>query len=197
MKHFSLQFILTILGTLTVADAQPRKASVTAALDSQIMRIYSQHFHTYDTVNNMPWDCGGNALDLFLELEREDLIKERKAFIVHTFYEYDFKLDAKNRPLSRVLIPLKARRGHPWWAFHAFLVLDEVVLDQYYTDQPQALDLDRYLSLMWGDENLHDLHFQIIPAQQYRRTQEWGHSPSMKLHPQLNHEQLKAQLQKM
>lgn len=164
------------------------------ATSVDVKKIYAHHFYKYDTINNMPWDCGGNSYDLYLELVKAKLVNEDTNFIVHIFYEYDFKIDKSGKPLSKKLYPKNVRKGHAWWAFHAFLVLNGQVFDQYLNNQPTVLNLDQYMNTMWRNENLHELQFQLIPADEYHSVQSTGYKPRLDQYPVLNYSELRSQL---
>ncbi len=194
--------ILLLLSSLPQAaysfdsDRKPAAHAQLQDLTAAANAVYHHHFWKYDTINNMPWDCGGNSYDLFLEMQKVGaLTRQQKIFIVHQFYEKDFKFDNRNQPLSRMLIPLKPRAGHDKWAFHAVLIIDGLVFDQYFTNQPRILGFDKYIQKMWGAENQDDLRFQIVPATQYHEIAARGYSINNTLFPILNFQQAKEILE--
>lgn len=196
MSSLTLILLLLLSGLLESVYAfdNTNKSGVQATvLDPSALgrAVYHHHFWKYDTVSNMPWDCGGNSYDLFLWMKKAGALgQQNKVFIAHIFYEKDFKLDSKNRPLSRMLVPLRPRAGYDKWAFHAFLIIDGFVYDQYFTNQPKILDFDRYIQEMWGRENQDAFKFQIIPVTQYHEIAAQGYSVDIAFYPIMNFKQV-------
>lgn len=183
------QFYAVLMTTL-LALASPFSASGQNQVNGLVTKIYHDHFYKYDTVTNMPWDCGGNSYDLYLQLQKAQAIEGSAAYIVHAFYEKGSWSDGSWKPASRLLIPVNPRAGQPRWAFHAALVVDGLVFDQYYSKQPMVFDFTQYIPEMWGNGTQDALKFQLIPATRYHEVVRTGYAVDENEFPIMTYEQI-------
>lgn len=152
--------LLTLVSAFSVAS--PNEINPLA------IKIYRDHFYKYDTVSNMPWDCGGNSYDLYLQMQKSQTIDLSSAYIVHAFYGKPVWVNGVWNPAPPLPVPLKPRAGRPRWAFHAALMVDGLVFDQYYSKQPVVFQFTDYIREMWGSETKEALRFQVIPVSHYQ-----------------------------
>lgn len=99
-----------------------------------------KYFH-FGLQGYMPLSCVTNTKNLYQYLSKKNLLTGRSVYAVNMV----------NKDLKRSLSPLASRGNLENWANHSFLIVDGLVLDTDYTNQPLIVSASEYFKNMWGD----------------------------------------------
>lgn len=115
----------------------------------ELMPIVSEYFLTYRNTHYMATWCVRNSKNLYGALERAGLGANTYAVLMI------------HRDRESSIFPMAARWRAESWSNHGFLVKDGLALDLDFTEGPAVLSLEKYLDLMWGEQ---DIRYQVRPA---------------------------------
>lgn len=99
-----------------------------------------------------PLECGKNTVNLIHYLKERDLLNISNAKII--------KMIHKNSDGS--ITPTSARGSLKSWKHHVFLLMDGLVLDMDYMNEPRIVNLRTYMDSMWKN-GLDDYLLQVRP----------------------------------
>lgn len=127
-----------------------RHPAIVNNLEEKIYPLFSTFYQTYSKNFYMTDWCSRNVLNLsraFDHLFKLDNYQVSAVFAIHKNPDQSF-------------FPLNARKAEFGWKFHAFLLVNGMVLDMDYGDKAEIVPIQLYLNIMFG-EQVKDLIFQL------------------------------------
>ena len=120
--------------------------------------LINKEFKSFYKNNYRALMCSDNVYEFIQNLVDKNLLKENEARVVH--------LRKRMAPWAPIN-PMQGRDNQKSWSFHAFLKVENMILDFDFRDKATLIDNNSYYEQMWSKET--NLLYQSLEALKYSK----------------------------